>query len=226
MTAERSERHPTSPQSRRDEVIHALSTAFAQDDLSVEEFERRLDVAHRTHDVSELNALLADLRTVPPPVLAGAPSSSPAPAAIPYPSPAEVRPSDTMVAIMGGVERSGPWVPARSNQIYVFMGGVELDFREARLPAGVTEFSILCGMGGVSIIVPPGLVVDASGTAIMGGFEGWTPAPAAINAPILHIRGLVIMGGVEIQVRQPGETAKDARRRERKEKKRLRRKNQ
>ncbi|MGH7470574.1 MAG: DUF1707 SHOCT-like domain-containing protein [Longimicrobiales bacterium] len=225
MKPERTDPRSTTPRSRRDEVIHALSTAFAQDDLSVEEFERRVDIAHRVQDVNELNALLADLRVAPPPVPAGQTASVPAPR--PAPLPTEVRERDTMVAIMGGVERAGPWVPARSNQLFALMGGMELDFREARMPAGVTEVSIFCGMGGVEIIVPPGLVVDATGAAIMGGFAHLAPPPPADpHAPVLRVRGLVIMGGVDIQVRQPGETAKDARRRARKEKKRLRRENQ
>jgi hypothetical protein len=219
---DRPEPRPAAGRSRRDEVIQALSAAFAQDELTVEEFERRLDLAHRAHDTTELHALLSDLRTAPLPVVKGETSPAPAPAAAPAAVPAEVRPRDTIVAIMAGVERGGPWVPARSNSVFTFMGGVDLDFREARLGPGVTELTIFCGMGGVDIIVPPGMIVDASGTAIMGGFGRRTPPPAEPGAPVLRIRGLVMMGGVDIEVRRAGESRKDARRRERKEK-RLRR---
>jgi hypothetical protein len=56
----------------------------------------------------------------------------------------------------------------------------------------------------------------------MGGITRRAGPPTAPDAPKLRVKGLVIMGGVDIEVRHPGETAKDARRRERKEKKQLR----
>lgn len=222
MTPEHPGPRPAPLRSRRDEVITSLTTAFAQDDISVEEFERRLDVAHRASDLAELDALLADLRSAQLPVPAAAPALAPAPAQ-PPPVPFERREHETMVAIMGGVERRGPWTPARRNQVFVLMGGVELDLREARLPPGSTQITIVCAMGGVSIIVPPGMIVDVSGIAIMGGFARRSPPPAEPSAPILHVKGLVLMGGVDIQVRNVGESARDAHRRERAERKRLRR---
>jgi len=214
---ENAEPRPAALRSRRDEVINTLTSAFAQDDLSVEEFERRLDVAHRSSELAQLDALLADLPSAHLPVPA-APAATPAPVK-PPPVPIEQRPSETMVAIMGGVERKGFWVPARKSQVFVLMGGVELDLREARLPPGVTEITIFCAMGGVGLIVPPGMVVDVTGVAIMGGFERCSTPPTDPQSAVLQVRGFVLMGGVDVQVRNVGESQRDARRRERKEKK-------
>jgi predicted membrane protein len=63
------------------------------------------------------------------------------------------------------------------------MGGAELDFREVDLPPGETEVFIICMMGGAEIIVPPDLAVDASGIAIMGGFEHAAPQRLRADAP-------------------------------------------
>ena len=65
-------------------------------------------------------------------------------------------------------------------------------------------------MGGIEIIVPPGLNVDANGVAIMGGFESRARQfrPAARTRRVLRINGFVLMGGVEITVRLAGETGK------------------
>ncbi|MEX2281731.1 MAG: DUF1707 domain-containing protein [Gemmatimonadota bacterium] len=226
MTTERSESQQTPSRSRRDDTIQALSTAFAQDELSVEELERRIDIAHRATAPAELDALLSDLKVSLPPVLATKAASAPAaPAArTPAPAPAEIRQHQTLVAIMGGVERKGSWLPARQNQLFAMMGGMQLDFREARMGPGITEITVVCCMGGVEIIVPPDMSVDAGGIAIMGGFAHSTPAPPAHpDAPVLRINGFVLMGGVEIQVRLPGETAGDTRKRTREERKRLKR---
>ena len=105
------------------------------------------------------------------------------------------------------------------------MGGAELDFREAHLGPGVTEVNILAIMGGAQVIVPPGVQVEMNGVALMGGFEArdrTSGAAAAMGAPILRIGGFVLMGGVDVDVRYPGETAGDAKRRHRELRKEMR----
>jgi hypothetical protein len=104
------------------------------------------------------------------------------------------------------------------------MGGVHLDFREAALAPGVTEVDIFALMGGTEIIVPPGLIIDSDGVAILGGWEqgpGRSPS-ADPDAPVLRITGLTLLGGVEIKVREAGESASDARRRQKAERRQLR----
>ena len=97
------------------------------------------------------------------------------------------------------------------------MGGVDLDFREARMGPGVIELSVFAIIGGVTIIVPPDLQVESDGIGIMGGFECSEEVRAGHDpdAPILKINGLAMMGGVDVKVREPGETALDAWRRRR-----------
>ncbi len=211
-------------QQRRQTAIDALVRHYAADHITVEEFEQRVDVAHRTQDPAELARLTADLpalqATTQPPlpeadrlILRGAQALAGA-----------VRESQTLIAIMGGVERRGLWTPARRTAVIAFMGGAELDFRDARFAPGVTEIFIFTMMGGVELIVPPDLPVDTSGIAIMGGFEHrdqhtqHIPAAGA-DRPMLRVRGFALMGGVDVQVRLPGESAKEAGRRRKAERK-------
>jgi hypothetical protein len=200
---------------RREITVRALCEHFARDRLEMADFEARLDRAHRATDSVELEALLADL---PAP---GAQRPAAAPAA---PAAASItdslRDSRTLFAFMGGAERRGHWTPARKNICFAIMGGIGLDFRDVQLPPNETEISLFCLMGGAEIIVPPDLAVDSSGIAIMGGFESVSPPRSADpDAPVLRIQGTCIMGGVEIVVRRSGETARDARARERSERK-------
>jgi hypothetical protein len=207
---------------QREQTIALLCEHFAQDRLEVEEFETRLDRAHRATTAAELEALLQDLPAPAPP----APTPTPARDALARGTRAvadAVRDSRTLLAFMGGVERRGRWTPARRNIVIAIMGGAALDFREVALPPGQTEVFIFCLMGGAEIIVPPTLAVDASGIAIMGGFEhSSAPPPADPDAPVLRINGFCLMGGVEILCRHPGESAKDARKRQREEQRLLR----
>ena len=80
-----------------------------------------------------------------------------------------------------------------------------LDFRDAQLGPGVTNVYVLAMMGGVEIIVPPGLRVESNGIGIMGGFEHSGPRVdvSSGSGPILRISGVAIMGGVEIKEKPP-----------------------
>lgn len=205
---------------RRERTIERLIEHFAGDRLTLEELERRLDVAHRATDEAALAQLLADLPALPEPA---APETAPAPAARRLPAESPQRERQVLVAVMGGVTRKGSWVPARHTFVLAVMGGAELDFREAVLGPGVTEVSIFTFWGGVEITVPPDVHVDTGGVAIMGGFEEQpsAPAPRDPEAPVLRITGVAIMAGVEIKVRYPGESSKEAKARLREERKRL-----
>lgn len=208
----------------RKTTIDLLCEHFAEDRLSVEEFERRLDTAHQATTSSELEALLQDL---PRPSAAPARRADQPASANSYSlaDPSRVKERELVIAVLGGTGRKGRWSPARNNFVISVMGGAELDFREAVLAPGVTEVQIYTVWGGVEIVVPPDLHVESHGFALMGGFEhaaedAVDPGP---GAPTLRVTGFALMGGVDISVRRPGETVRDARRRRRMERKERRR---
>jgi hypothetical protein len=195
----------------RDRAIAALSDAFAHDAIDVEEFERRVTVAHTSESPQEILALLADL-----------PASTAAIARVPVAlAPAEPglggedAAVQTVYAIMGGVDRRGAWTVPRRWRVVAMMGGAQLDLREARFPAGVIDLEVKAVFGGIQIIVPPGLAVEVHGTAIMGGFQhvNRVPAHPDPDAPLLRVHGIAIMGGVDITMRLPGESDRAAERR-------------
>lgn len=210
-------------------TIDALCEHFANDVMSVEEFERRVDVAHKASTQEEIRALLQDL---PGGEVATAPQHNPT-ASAPAPvrrefgvtAAAHVKEQAFVVACMGGATRKGRWTPARKNFAVAVMGGTQLDFREAVFGPGLTEVQVFAVWGGVEIIVPPGLRVESHGIAIMGGFDHVSdvPPPEDMDVPTLRINGLALMGGVEVSVRHAGESARDARRRRKLERKELKR---
>lgn len=201
---------------RRERVVELLCQQVAADAITLEEFERRVDVAHRASTLAALDAVVRDLAVIP--------ATAPVPARPQLADPVGRRESQILVAIMGGVTRRGRWTPARQSRLFAMMGGAELDFREAELGAGVTELTIVAFMGGAEIIVPPGLAVECNGVGIIGGFEHHSGATRGADpaAPLLRIHGVALMGGVDVQVRLPGESAAAARRRKRAEQRALR----
>lgn len=205
----------------RQKAIDALCEHFANDVLSVEEFERRVDLAHKVESSDELANLLADLPSGDLPVRRDDVATTAVErtqASVPA---SRVKERGLMVAALGGVDRKGRWIPARQNYAVAVMGGISLDFREALLPPGETEVWIFTAMGGAEIVVPPGLTVESDGIAILGGFEHREDAVLSPDpdAPRLRVRGLALLGGVDVTVRHPGETEREAKRRRRFEKK-------
>lgn len=218
--------HPIQPpvplKREREATVKQLIDHYAADNLTVDEFESRLDAAYVATTRHELDGLLSGL-----PVLASASESADVPT-VGRVRADQVKEHGFQIAIMGGYEKKGAWTPPRKLHSLAIMGGAGLDFREAQMAPGTTEVNILAIMGGAEIIVPPGLAVVTSGFGLMGGFEGVDQVGVDTDpdAPRLVIRGMAIMGGVEVSVRLPNETAKDARQRrrlERKQRKQLRR---
>ncbi|HSG09657.1 MAG TPA: DUF1707 domain-containing protein [Longimicrobiales bacterium] len=217
-------RQPLGP--TRQATVDALCEHFANDVMSIDEFERRVELAHRASTLDDLRSLLKDLpgENLPAVPVAGVP----APATqrqYRVTSAAHVKDREIVLAILGGASRKGAWTPARRNYAFSLMGGTQLDFREASLGPGVTDVQVFAIMGGVEIVVPPGVNVESHGIGLLGGFDhrGGDDEPD-MRAPTLRITGLAVMGGVDISVRHPGESARDARRRrrlERREEKRI-----
>lgn len=129
-----------------------------------------------------------------------------------------------LISTLGGTNRAGRWIPAQSSFALGVLGGISLDFREALLGSGITDVNVLAVLGSVQIIVPPGMAVEVDGMAVLGAFEHQTDAPLRSNPdlPTLRIRGLVVLGGVQVEVRLPGETNREAKKRRRLEQKGLR----
>ncbi len=104
-----------------------------------------------------------------------------------------------VVAILGGASRKGSWEPPARLQVLALMGGVELDFREADLLEGETVVEVLAVMGGVNIVVPPDIDVEASGVGFLGGFgslssqakdaEGRFPDEQEVLESLRQLRG-------------------------------------
>lgn len=200
-------------QETRERVIARLSDHFAHDTLDVEEFERRVTVAQTSDNPADIEALLTDLSDVGAPA---APVTAIVPTVVTALAPADERHRDTVYAIFGGIDRRGAWNVPRQMRIVALFGGANLDLREARFPAGVVDIDVTAVMGGINIVVPPGLAVQMHGSAIMGGFADVNRSPAYPDpdAPLLRVRGMAMMGGVNIEMRLPGESERGARRRE------------
>lgn len=205
----------------RSRAVDILAESFAQDQLTMENFEHRVALVHRAESMEELEKAIGDLPVRD--ALAVAPP--PPPPALPKPlPPARVRESDRAVAVFGETKRTGRWMPARRTQVVSVFASAAIDLREATLVPGEYTLTAWTVFGSVDVIVPPGVVVECAGSAILGSFEqldegSSDPSFAAGGETVVRVEGLSVLGSVEVVVRHPGESRREARRRRRIEKK-------
>jgi hypothetical protein len=202
---------------RREQVIGRLSEAYAQDVFDVDELERRLDIAHGTDSIADLDALIADLvpaSTTTAIVRAG-------PTAIDDPNRLDTK---RLRVILSSALRRGTWSVPKVLDLRVLWGNAELDFRDASLGPGVTTIHVRVFMGNFEIVLPPNLAIDVEVSSFAGSVteRHRVPPDADPARPLLRIVGTVRFGNLEIATRLPGETERDAGRREKRERKQLR----
>ena len=109
---------------------------------------------------------------------------------------------------MGGLKRISTAQRFRGGEITAVMGGAQLDLRQATIPPGEeAALDIFAVMGGCEIIVPPSWTVVTPIVPVMGGIDDkrLPPLPGGAEsiggrpAPRLVLRGLLLMGGIEIK---------------------------
>ncbi|TQE27180.1 DUF1707 and DUF2154 domain-containing protein [Streptomyces ipomoeae] len=219
----------------RERVAEQLRDALAEGRLDMEEFEERLEATYKSRTYGELAPITRDLP--------GAGAVAP-PSVVPSPSVSLVkRPEGNAswperivggegtstwgVAVMSGFERKGRWTVPKRFDCFAFWGGGELDLRDAYFAEREVTINCVAIMGGVNVIVPPGVEVVVRGIGIMGGFDhSEEGVPGDPGAPRVIITGFAFWGGVGVERKMPKaerQRLKEARRQERLERREARR---
>lgn len=168
----------------RDEVLTALGDHAATGRLTLDELEERSGMVLAAKTRGELAEVTRDL---PDGELAR------------QPQPSAREPVRWMIAIMGGSHRRGRFRAVGEVKALNFMGGDEIDLRDAEIEGGELTLKVYSFMGGSNIYVPETVEVDLGGVNIMGGNQehGRMTRPRR-GAPVIRIRTVNLMGGINV----------------------------
>ncbi len=187
--------------SDRQKVADVLRDAAGEGRIDLEELDERLELTWGAKTYADLVPITADLHL----------PTHPQPAAAPVrrtPSGVPAIGHNSSIAIMGETKRQGVWSVPEHHSAFALMGSVVIDLRQAQLSARETHINASSIMGEVRIIVPAHMHVVMDGTPIMGDYtQGKDKVPAEIgpDSPTVRVRGMSLMGSVNVQrLPEPG----------------------
>ncbi len=186
----------------RERVAEVLRDALAEGRLDMTEFEERLDATYSARTYGELAPITRDL---PVGTVAEAPRVSmtkePAAAGDWAGRITGGEGSSTWaVAVMSGFQRKGRWTVPRRFNSFALWGGGEIDLREADFADGEVVVNCVAIMGGIDVIVPPGIEVVVRGVGVMGDFDHReSGVPGEQGAPRVIVTGFAFWGGVGVR---------------------------
>jgi hypothetical protein len=191
----------------RESAIALLTDRFADETLTVEEFEARLEQLYAARTSAELEVVMRGL--------AEAPTGVPVPPALARYSPAAGQatvPQSHLSAILASAKRVGRWLVPPFLEVQVVLGDAMIDLRDAMLPSGDCVIDVFAVLGDVKLLVPPGVVVNDTMSSVMGSvhndaIDDGRMAPGGMQ---VRLTGTALLSEIGIRVALPGDPATSA----------------
>ena len=183
----------------RDQVATLLSTAYAEGRLTREEHDERIGELMAAKTFDDLIPLTRDLVIVGPPGPLAAPQSA---SRFMIDATGQNLQPDKMIAIFGGVTRTGRWRVRKKIQAFALFGGMDLDLRDAVFEAPGVEIAGFWCFGGLDMKVPEGIDLRDQTAGIFGGTDVRDIGDPVPGAPTLVIKGVALFGGVSVRGRK------------------------
>lgn len=168
----------------RERVIALLNEAAGDGRLTLGEHSERVEHAYAARTLGELAPLTADL-------------------ALPSAQPIRLDSRRPVAGIFGRERRDGRWVVPERLMVTAVLGEVVLDLRQALLQSHRTTIVATLFGGTVQLIVPDGITVEMTGTAVLSrqsGEPGLRQAnlPGQPEMPVIEVRAMSVGGRVKI----------------------------
>ncbi len=104
----------------------------------------------------------------------------------------------TAFCLWSGADRKSNSPDFRGGELTAIMGGVDADLTQAKIKDGEAVLDVFAFWGGIDIKVPADWTVVCQVNPFMGAYEDNTKPPTGNTTQRLVLRGLVVMGGIEV----------------------------
>lgn len=173
----------------RERVVALLAEAAGDGRLTLGEHSERAERAYCARTLGELAELTSDL-------------------AAPSAQPIRLDGRRPIAGVFTRERREGRWVVPDRLAVTAILGEVILDLREALLQSPRTTVLATIVGGTVQLIVPEGVAVETTGTAVLSRQIGWRgsmtdspvsrPLPPVAGKPVIEIRTFAFGGRVKV----------------------------
>jgi hypothetical protein len=102
-------------------------------------------------------------------------------------------------AILSGRQHHDELDSIVGGEANAFMGGIQLDLRNATMSESSAVIEVFVMMGGIDLWIPADWVVVSDVDVVMGGIEDKTRRPNGESPKRLVLQGTVLMGGLNIR---------------------------
>ena len=183
----------------RERVIQQLSEHFANDRLTIDELESRMELAYKATSIGDLHVLTADL-----------PSGAAAPVPAPLPPEESIALSpdrERVWSVMSETRRGGGWIVPQRLDLLAVMSDTTIDLTQSALPTGIIDIHVRSLMAAIKIVVPPGIQVVSRVSSLMGSVHGGgEPNEGASGGwkagTVVRLSGWALMAEVQTKVRR------------------------
>ena len=183
----------------RERVIQQLSNAFANDLITIDELESRLEQVYRAQTPAEADALVVGLPQAGSSVASsGKAGVTQRPATA---SPELVPVHDRFVSILSSSARRGHWAVPHQFDVVAVLSDTVVDLSAATLPGDIVDLHVNVFAASLKIVIPRGLRVVNRIGAFMANVESETAldlAPMVQGSPVIRITGTAFMADVQI----------------------------
>ena len=177
----------------REQAIELLSAGYTADQISVDEFERRLDLVNDASTVAEVREAVGDLPVVRQEAEAAE-----------EPRLAERESSDIdqqIVTILSERKLTGDWLDDDRATSISFLGSSRIDLRDTALHEPYVPLNVIAIMGEAKIIVPPDMRIQNNITPLLAEVHVEGGRRKEKRSRTLRLSGFALMGEVHIVVK-------------------------
>jgi hypothetical protein len=188
----------------RTEILEKLNDAFANGYLEMEDYESRMEMAHKANSIEDLQKVVYDFpdsglknRFVEKPITT---SEHKKPINI------NIDMQDTVFTVLGDNNINGVDLPSDNLNVVNILGETRIDLTSENYTKNLFEINVFVMLGSLRIYAPDNVKIKTQTMNVLASSQNNAPLTDAKQEKIVVIKGVCILGDIQIiRDRKPGE---------------------